>query len=189
MQRSERGDGARAGRLPPAIAVRVERTSRRQHISGGMALNIPNSWLLNGGDWHEQAAWFATRAETLRTTDITDEATYGRLLDLLGRAGLRDARRGLRHLDHPDGWNRNRIWAATHERAVLEWAWRTLMRDGGKCSDRERPPFDGLQVARWLAYPGQWLRLHWWAWRISRMLDGKEREIWDGWRSKWTPWV
>ena len=39
------------------------------------------------------------------------------------------------------------------------------------------------------AYPGQWLRLHWWAWRISRMLDGKEREIWDGWRSKWTPWV
>ena len=175
---------------PPAIliAVRVGHTSPRQHISGGMALNIPNSWLLNGGDWHQHAAWFATTAETLLPSNITDEATYGRLLDLLGRAGLRDARRGLRQLDHPDGWNRSRIWAATHERAIIEWAWEKLMRQGGMSSDRERAPFDALQVAQWLGYPGQWLRLHWWAWRISRVLDGEQREIWNGWRSKWTPW-
>ena len=81
-------------RLTPAIAVKVAPTTARQHISGGMALNIPNDWLLNGGDWHQHAAWFATTAETLRPTDITDEATYGRLLDLLGRTGT--ARRASR---------------------------------------------------------------------------------------------
>ena len=191
QQRNNRGDEkseVSSTEYPPAIAVRVGHTSPRQHISGGMALNIPNSWLLNGGDWHQHAAWFATTAETLLPSNITDEATYGRLLDLLGRAGLRDARRGLRQLDHPDGWNRSRIWAATHERAIIEWAWEKLMRQGGMSPDRERAPFDALQVAQWLGYPGQWLRLHWWAWRISRVLDGEQREIWNGWRSKWTPW-
>ena len=171
---------------PPAIAVRVGPTTPRQHISGGMALNIPNNWLLNGGDWHQHAAWFATTAETLLPTDITDEATYGRLLDLLGRAGLRDARRGLRQLDHPDGWNRSRIWAATHERAIIEWAWEELMRTSGRSGDRQCAPFDRLQVARWLPYRGQWLRLRWWTWRTSMVLDEDERAIWDRWHRQWT---
>ena len=171
------------------LPVRVRNTSPRQHISGLLALNIPNNWLVNGGDWHEHAAWFGPEPETIRAIDITNERTYGQVLNLLGRAGLRDARRGLRHLNHPDGWNREKIWAATHERAVIECAWEKLMRREGRSADRERAPFDRLQVAQWLGYPGQWIRLHWWAWRISRMLKGKDRDIWNGWRSGWTPWA
>ncbi len=170
------------------VPAKVGKTSARRHITGMLALNIPNAWLLNGGDWHTYASWFGAESDTITEPHLTDEKTYGPLLDVLRRRGLRDARRGLRHLNHPDGWAREKIWAATHERAVIEWAWKKLQWLKEHSLNEDLAPFDGLQVSRWLAYPGQWIRLHWWAWQVGQTLDGEDARRWNQWREQWTPW-
>ena len=75
-------------------------TTRRRHITGTTAPNTPERRRL-GGDWHEQSTWFGNQPASLSVTDLTDEATYGRLLDRLGRWGVRDARGGLAQVYQP----------------------------------------------------------------------------------------
>lgn len=170
------------------VPARVGKTSARRHITGMLALNIPNRWLTNGGDWHTYASWFGTKPETIAQRHLTGEKSYGPLLDALRQRGLRDARYGLRHLNHPDGWAKEKVWAATHERAIIEWAWMKLQWLKQHCLNEDFAPFDGLQVSRWLAYPGQWIRLYWWAWLVRRTLDDDDARTWNRWRKQWTPW-
>lgn len=177
-----------ADRPVSEIPTRVKKTSARHHITGVLALNIPNPWLINGGDWHTHASWFSTEPKTIAERHLTDEQYYGPLLDVLRQRGLRDARRGLRLLNHPDGWAAEKVWAATYERAIIEWAWKKLQWLKQHSLNEELAPFDGLQVSRWLAYPGQWIRLHWWAWLVRRTLDDDDARRWNRWRKQWTPW-
>lgn len=171
-----------------AVPVTIGATSPRRHITGTTAMNIPNPRLWSSGDWHKQATWFGPAPDSLDDVHYTDEETYGAVLDRLGRSGLRDARAGLRRLGHPGGDSATKIWAATHDRAVIEMAWAGLMQDRRYGEDRAVPPVDSLELARWLAYPHQWIRLHWWAWRLRWSLQHEERRKWDRWRKEWTPW-
>ena len=109
------------------VPVEMVPTTAREHITGSAALNIPYAWRL-GGDWHQ--SWFDVKPNRVSPDQITDEGRFGRLLDRLGRGGLRDARPGLALLNHPaPDWPR-KVWAATHERAVIEMAWARLERIG-----------------------------------------------------------
>ena len=78
----------------PLLPVQIGPTSRRRHLTGMVALNIPDRW--DGhGDWHMSATWFWTEPETLKPHSFTDKDTYGELSDRLGTTfGVRDARRG-----------------------------------------------------------------------------------------------
>ena len=111
------------------VPVKMVPTTAREHITGFAALNIPHRWRL-GGDWHE--AWFDVKPTRVSPHHITDEWRFGRLLDRLGPGGLRDARPGLALLDHPARDWPHKVWAATHERAVIEMAWGAAREDGGQ---------------------------------------------------------
>ena len=177
-------DEMKRGEIPVGIGP----TTPRRHITGAAALNIPQPGRNAGGDWHEHACWFAPEPETLKSTSLTDEKTYRPLLDKLGRRGLRDARPGLRDLGHPAGDNLEKIWAATHERAVIESAWELLdiLRTTG--SPMRQPPIDRWEMQRLIAYPDQWLKLHWWAWALRGSMTAGEQRLWDEWRREWRPW-
>ena len=109
------------------------------------------------------------------------------MLDRLGRSGLRDARPGLARLNHPAARRPDRIWAATHERAVIEMAWARLDGYISRGLPVGLPPVLGDDLARLLPFPDQWVRLHWWAWRLRPVLTAAERSGWDAWRREWTP--
>ena len=78
----------------PLFPVESGLTTRRRHITGTAALNIPDPWDFNGGDWHMSATWFWTEPETLKSCHFTDDETYGVVFERLGAHGVRDARRG-----------------------------------------------------------------------------------------------
>ena len=169
----------------PPIPVEIGRTTRRRHITGTAALNIPQRHRMSSGDWHEHATWFWHEPETLREGSLTNEATHGRLLYVLGLWGLRDARWGLAELGHPAGRRREPVWVATHDRAVVEAGWSSVVNQAPVGVDH--PPFDIWELLRLLAYPDQWVRLHWWAWRLRAVMSASERELWDRWRRAWWP--
>ena len=166
------------------VPVEMVPTTAREHITGFAALNIPHAWRL-GGDWHE--AWFDVKPTRVSDHHITDERCFGRLLDQLGRRGLRDARPGLALLDHPARDWPEKVWAATHERAVIEMAWARLERMAGKNMPAGLPPVDQYDFYRILPHPDQWVRVRWWAWRLRRVLTGTELPVWDEWRKEWWP--
>lgn len=132
------------------------------------------------------STWFSHEPDRLNDTDLTDERIHGRLLDRLGQWGLRDARKGLAELGHPAAASPRRIWTATHDRAVIEESWRVLLEH--VATGTKTPAFDQYELQKLLAYPDQWIRLRWWAWRLRSTMTRPERELWDGWREKWWPW-
>ena len=81
-----------------------------------------------------------------------------------------DARGGLAQLGHPAGESSEGIWAASHDRAVVEAGWGHLM----TFRRLELPPFDIWELLRMLPYPDQWLRLHWWVWRLRAAMTVSE---------------
>ena len=91
------------------IPVQMVPTTAREHITGFAALNIPHGGR-PGGDWHE--AWFDVKPAQVSPYHLTNEARFGRLLDRLGQGGLRDARPGLRLLEHPAGDWPEKIWGS-----------------------------------------------------------------------------
>ena len=127
-------------------------TTPRRHITGSLALNIPYVHRHSSGDWHP-TVWFDTMPRRLAPHHVTDEAVYGRLLDLLGNSGLRDARRGLATLRHPGGEAPEKVWAATHERAVIELAWDQLQSTVGTGLAPGWPPIDNDDYFRLMRYP------------------------------------
>ena len=170
-----------------AIPVQIGKTTRRRHITGMMALNIPDP-AYPGGDWHQYASWFATEPETLRPQFYTDENTYGVILDRLGDSGVEDARAGLRILGHPAGESETPIWSATYDRAVIEIAWKRLQYERKHEGVTGYIPVDSGDVRSWLLRTIYWVRLNWWAWKLRRALTGSERRKWDEWRREWRPW-
>ncbi len=166
------------------VPVEMVPTTAREHITGFAALNIPHAWRLSG-DWHE--AWFDVKPTRVSPYHITDERCFGRLLDRLGRGGLRDARPGLALLGHPaQNWP-EKVWAATHERAVIEMAWARLERMAGRDIPIGLPPIDHYDFCRILPHPDQWVRVRWWAWRLRRVLTPTELAIWNEWEKEWRP--
>ena len=172
---------------PTRIPIQIGRTDVRRHLTGSCALNIPNAPLLHGGDWHQCCGWFTRELQELRKSAYTNEREHGRLLDRIGGIGLRDARAGLRRLSHPAGEGTAKVWAATYDRAVLETAWRYLQNHGTQDMTEDHKPIDPRELARWLPYPHQWLRLHTLAWMLRNDLDGKRLARWDDWRHSWSP--
>ena len=162
---------------PNDIPVEIFPTTAREHVMGCAALNIPNP-RREGGDWHE--AWFDIEPRQVAPEHVTDEKRFGRLLDRLGSSGLRDARAGLALLGHPAESAPARIWAATHERAVVEMAWARLRRMAGKDVPVGLPPIDHHDFYGVLPHPDQWVRVRWWAWRLQAGVAGVSEG--PGWR-------
>lgn len=192
---ANRGAIAEKGRTTRAEAMRIERTgeypielvrtSLRRHITGTSALNIPER-RINTGDWHELSTWFADRPGRVEEWQLTNEKGDRRLLDHLGQWGIRDARPGLARLQHPGAKEDRVVWAASHDRAVIEESWRRLSEVEGPGA---RPaPFDQHELQKMLGYPDQWIRVRWWAWRLRGVMTASERELWDSWREEWWPW-
>ena len=177
------------GGRPVDVPIRIGTTDVRRHLTGSCALNIPNAPLKFGGDWHQCCGWFTKEPQDLQESAYTNEQEHGRLLDRLGRIGLRDARAGLRRLGHPAGDGATKVWAATYDRAVLETAWAYLQeyRTGDMIEGYK--PIDTRELARWLRYPHQWARLHALAWLLRNDLDGEVLTKWDNWRDSWSPWA
>ena len=159
-------------------------TTPRRHVTGAAALNLPHRWRL-GGDWHQ--SWFGVRPTELAPDLLTDERRFARLLDRLGRAGLRDARPGLALIGHPGRRAPSKVWAATHERAVVETAWARLQRIAGTEVAPGLPPIDREDFYRVLPHPDQWGRVRWWAWRLRAVLTPDELAIWTEWQKEWWP--
>ena len=166
------------------VPVEMVPTTAREHITGFAALNIPHASRL-GGDWHE--AWFDVKPTRVSPHHITNERCFKRLLDRLGQGGLRDARPGLALLGHPARDWPEKVWAATHERAVMEMAWARLERMTDKDMPAGLPPIDRHDFYRILPHPDQWVRVRWWAWRLRRVLTATELEVWDQWQKEWWP--
>ncbi len=176
------------GRPTPVadVPIGLVPTTPRRHITGSLALNLPYVRRMSG-DWHE-GIWWDVKPTTLSTPyELTDEATYGRLLDCLGNSGLRDARPGLAELRHPGAKWPEKAWAADHDRAAIEMAWARLQDEEGAGLGPGRPPVDSYDFYRILPYPDQWLRVRWWAWRVASVLTKDELAIWNAWRKEWWP--
>ena len=169
------------------VPIDLVPTTPRRHITGSLALNIPYVHRHSSGDRHP-TVWFDTKLRRLAPHHVTDEATYGQLLDCLGSSGLRDARRGLAMLRHPGADRPEKVWAATHERAVIEVAWETLQRVKGTELAPGWPPVDNDDFGRLLPGPDQWVRVRWWSWLLSRILTNEQLAIWTEWRRDWWPW-
>ena len=170
-------------------AVTIEATTRRRHLTGMTAMNIPQRWSY-GGDWHT-GSWFTEQDHRVPTTEYTDDNTYAAIADRLGDHGVCDARWGLRRLGHPAGKSKAPIWKASFDRAIIEMAWQQLMEErkyGAAAFATVPPPIDPYELGRWLFSPMHWLRLTWWAWKLRWALIGAERDKWDSWRSDWHPW-
>ena len=168
--------------------ITIGPTSARRHVTGLFALNIPNAPLSHGGDWHQSASWFTSNPKALEESALTNEREYEPLLNRLGKQGLRDARAGLQRLNHPAAGEKNKVWAATFDRAALELAWHALVTESTISRNGVGPPVDPRELARWLLYPHQWLRLHWLAQLVRRDLEGHALKRWDQWRRSWSPW-
>ena len=132
-----------------------------------MALNVPSTRWTGGGDWHQYSAWFWATPQRVEDSDLTPEDIYGRLLDRLGNTGLCDARSGLACLNHPAARQPEKIWAASHERGVIELSWARLQRYLARGQPVVEPTVDADELNRLLPSPDQWLRAHWWAWRLA----------------------
>ena len=189
MRRHDNGKPAVriTGEKPVEIPIGIGATDVRRHLTGLWALNIPNAPLLHGGDWHQCCGWFTDEPDDLQESAYTNEREHGELLGRLGGIGLRDARAGLRRLGHPAGDGETKVWAATYDRAVLETAWAYVQNYGARDMMEGYKPIDTRELARWLPYPHQWLRLHALAWLLRNDLDGEVLAKWDNWRHSWTP--
>ncbi len=159
----------------------IGRTTRRHHLTGTAALNIPRIWL-PGGDWHMGSSWH--NADPWWLGDSAYSSGPADLADLIGLGGVVDARPGLQGLGHPAGNRREPVWAAAHDRAALEIAWRAF-------SAIRRAPggLDPGELSRWLQWPPHWVRLKWWAGRLTRRLNGPRREEWIAITKEWSPWI
>ena len=168
-------------------ATRIGRTTKRRHVTGMMAMNIPDP-AAPGGDWHQDASWFGAEPEDLPERFYTNGETYEALATVLGDAGVRDARAGLRMLNHPDGLSGSPVWAAAYDRAIIEIAWKQIVRERSTGRITDYIPVDHDEARRWLFRPVYWIRVNWWAWRVGHALSGDERTKWDAWRREWRPW-
>ena len=133
------------------VADEATGTLPRRHITGTTALNIPQR-RISTGDWRQHATWFWHEPETLSDHSLTDEPTYGHLLQVPDPWGLRDARWGRAQLGHPAGTRTEPIWAATHDRAVVEEGWESVVRQAE--SGVDLPPLDHLAAAEAAGLPG-----------------------------------
>ena len=104
--------------------------------------------------------------------------------DLLGRSGLRDARPALARLGHPAAEYPQKVWAAAHDRAVIEMMWKELHGPFGyQAAGRAVPAFYADDIPT--TYPDQELRLHWWAWRLRKVVPPEGLAVWETWRREW----
>ncbi len=89
---------------------RIGATDLRRHLTRTCALNIPNTPLLDEEIGTNAADVSPGEPQQLRESAYTNEREHGRLLDRIGRIGLRDARRSLRRLEHPAGEDMSKVW-------------------------------------------------------------------------------
>lgn len=176
-----------AGAGAQRFAVEVAETTARRHITGMMAMNIPDP-AYPGGDWHQESSWFGVEPESLPARFYTNEETYSEILDRLGTAGVKDARPGLRILGHPAGERDAPVWTAAYDRAIVEIAWKQLVHERRTRAVTDYIPVESGDVQSWLFRSIYWIRLNWWGWRLRWALTGEERRRWDKWRRKWRPW-
>ena len=169
----------RARRLHPlrGWAREIPPTTPQRYISGLTALNIASSDDPTGrGDWHREPTWWT--AEYLGPDGIPYTTplwgAQGTRTPTPGRPELRDARTALGEIEHPNGADREPVWAATLPQAVIDLAWQCLREGDDPPSRRE--------VEGWLSQRG---RLD--AVRIAeevarRIADGREGGEWNQWR-------
>ena len=159
-------------------------TTARQHVTGFAALNIPHARRL-GGDWHD--AWFDVKSTRVSPHHVTDEQRFGRLLDRSAAAACATLRPGLALLGHPAAASPEKVWAATHERAVVEMAWARL--DGMTAEDLAGGAAAGgpRQLRAGPAVPGPMGAGPLVGVAPAGVLTPMERAAWDTWQREWSP--
>ena len=165
--------------------VAIAHTRTTAYVSGSYALNLPaehdND---NRGDWHEPWTWWTP------TYLGPDDAPYkaelwgpdGDVMATPGPAQLRDARRNLAQIEHPDAQRPEPVHAATVAQAVIDLAWRALA-EGQEPPDRratyqwlsDAGDAEALQIARAVAIhiDNTAVRKRWLAWATSA-LEGED---------------
>ncbi len=173
-----------------AIPVRIGPTSVRHYISGHQALNLIDPDCPSSGDSQSDGAWFVPHQG--RTRDGMDALIANRTQDgylfrtpheLLGWDRLFDARPSLRFIGHPEGEADVPVWAAHHDRAIIDggWSWLTEQPSGFPGS------YDGPSVAEWLWTDVQFGHVHRLARKLETSLDGEARRLWRRWMRDLTP--
>ncbi len=86
-------------------------------------------------------------------------------------------------MGHPAANYPRKVWAASHERAVIEMTWEQLHGPFGYRRAQPIPAFyfDDLPTL----YPGPMLRLLWWAWRLRKVVHPEGFAVWETWRREW----
>ena len=172
------------------VPVRIGETSPRQYITGLQALNLIDPDCESSGDWHMRGSWFVP-SQGIRPQGfealLANKDRSGFVLvtpaALLGEARLFDARPSLRRMGHPEGGADARVWAAHHDRAVVDGAWQWLH----DCPFGFPGPYDGPMVAKWLWTDSQFEHLHRLARKVESELSGDARQLWSIWMRDLTP--
>ena len=180
--------------LPPADHAAVPTTSPTSYLTGYAVLNLADPTYGETADWH-QAGWRAPVDGSTRephTINLAHEPTLRPIMELLKTHELHDYRPSLQQIGHPAGTGNRPVWGASHVRAILELAWEELVSNPPHTTtDALIQTVDPHTVARWLPEPMQWLKLHWWGWRIETgpARHAKLDEAWRTWRQHLTPYA
>ena len=172
------------------VPVRIGPTSARQYVTGLQALNLIDPEFESSGDWHMQGSWFVS-AEGVHPRAyealLANKARFGYVLatpaELLGEDRLFDARPSLQRLGHPEGDSTEPVWAAHHDRAIVDGAWKWLHPNPSLFPG----PYYGPAVANWLWTNAQFAHLHRLARKVESTLSGNRRHLWATWMRDLTP--
>ena len=173
-----------------------EHTSSTCYITAKHALNLKSPAIGMAGDWHSAGWWFPLHNDNdhARTAFMSNGRLYAdacaETAEVLGERGLVDARDALQRLGHPAGSRPEKVWAATHVRAIVDYAWkecRSLLEDGRwEILLEARDP---TQIRRWIATKEQWVELHAMAKEMGEVKSQTEamHNAWEDWRAHQCP--
>ena len=178
----------------------VPHTTAQAYITGQHAMNLRSSELGPTGDWHQSCWTIPVRHGTgphIHSVFTSDTEPYcnhiGPLFRLFGEREIVDARSALATIGHPAAMRSHPVHCATHVRAVIEMAWRTL---NAALWDSEEQlgqamvkTHDPWTIARWLRSPAEWQRFHTMAREVrDALIENSTRQgAWEYWRHRQCP--
>ena len=148
------------------------------------------------GDWH-QSGWrfpLDNDNDDARTAFMSNGEIYADAcadtIEVFAERELADAREALLRLGHPAGGRPEKVWSATHVRAIIEYAWEACLSlqitsDWHRLARMCEP----TQVARWIGTLEQWIELQAMAQALgeAKSRDKAMHNAWENWRLRQCP--